>query len=183
MAVRHSGAIRVSSALRRTYQDVYRLSRRYAEAEHRYGFQVSVGRNWEDRWFDFIAYYYAASGGQPYITNGKAVFDNTAGQKAAGFMDTMYRQGWTARDFDSDEPLVSGLVAGASHGPWDIGRFQTMYPDTMKQIVVGPMPTDAASRRATATFADSKGIVLVQKQQGEKRGVRISSHGCWAMIS
>ena len=149
----------------RTYQDVYQLSRRYAEAEHRYGFQVAAGRNWEDRWFDFIAYYYAASNGQPYIANGKAVFDNAAGLKVAAFMDTMYRQGWTAADFDSEEPLVSGLVAGASHGPWDIGRFEHMYPDTMKHIVIGPMLTDATSVTQTATFADSKGIVLFKNSK------------------
>jgi multiple sugar transport system substrate-binding protein len=149
----------------RTYQDVYQLSRRYAEAEHRYGFQVAAGRNWEDRWFDFIAYYYAASNGQPYIANGKAVFDNAAGLKVAVFMDTMYKQGWTAGDFDSEEPLVSGLVAGASHGPWDIGRFEHMYPDTMKHIVIGPMLTDATSVTLTATFADSKGIVLFKNSK------------------
>ncbi|MDP9057212.1 MAG: ABC transporter substrate-binding protein [Pseudomonadota bacterium] len=149
----------------KTYQDVYQFSRRYANAEHRYGFQVSAGNNWEDRWFDFIAYYYAASGGQPYIANGKAVFDNAAGQKAAMFMDTMYRTGWTAQDFDSEEPLVSGLVAGASHGPWDIGRFESMYPETMKRIAIGPMLTDATSHAQTATFADSKGIVLFKSSK------------------
>jgi multiple sugar transport system substrate-binding protein len=149
----------------RTYQDVYQLSRRYAEAEHRFGFQVAAGCNWEDRWFDFIAYYYAASNGQPYIANGKAVFDNAAGLKVAAFMDTMYKQGWTPGDCDSEEPLVSGLVAGASHGPWDIGRFEHMYPDTMKHIVIGPMLTDATSVTQTATFADSKGIVLFKNSK------------------
>ena len=144
----------------RTYQDIYELSRRYGDAGHRYGFQVAAGKNWEDRWFDFIAYYYAASGGQPYIANGKAVFDNAAGLQAARFMDTMYKRGWTAPDFDSEEPLVSGLVAGATHGSWDIGRFESMYPDTLKHIVIGPMPTEVVSRGQTATFADSKGIVL-----------------------
>jgi multiple sugar transport system substrate-binding protein len=148
-----------------TYGEVYTLSRRYAAAEHRYGFQVAAGRNWEDRWFDFIAYYYAASHGQPYIAGNRAVFDNAAGLKAATFMDTMYRQGWTARDFDSEEPLVSGLAAGASHGPWDIGRFEKMYPDTMKNIVIGPMLTDAPSADRTATFADSKGVVLFKSSK------------------
>lgn len=149
----------------RTYRDIYELSRRYGNAGHHYSFQVISGRSWEDRWFDFIAYYYAASGGQPYITNGKAVFDNVAGQQAAGFMDTMFKRGWTARDFDSEEPLVSGLVAGATHGPWDIGRFESMYPDTLKHIIVGPMPTELASREQTATFADSKGIVLFKSSK------------------
>jgi multiple sugar transport system substrate-binding protein len=128
----------------RTYRQIYELSRRYGAAEHRYGFQAAAGRNWEDRWFDFIAYYYAASGGQPYIANGKAVFNNRPGLQAARFMDTMYKQGWTARDFDSEEPLVSGIVAGATHGP---------------------MPTEVASPGPGPTFADSKGVVLFKSSK------------------
>lgn len=161
-----------------TYQEVYRLSQRYWNAEHRYGFQIAAGRNWEDRWFDFISYYYAESGGQPYIVNGKAVFDNEAGLEAATFMNTMYRRGWTAQDFDADEPLVSGLVAGASHGPWDIGRFQQMYPETMKRIIVGPMLTDTPSDKQTATFADSKGIVLFKSSKVKKQAFEFL---CWVL--
>ena len=149
----------------RTYRQIYELSRRYGGAEHRYGFQAAAGRNWEDRWFDFIAYYYAASGGRPYIANGKAVFNNRPGLQAARFMDTMYKQGWTARDFDSEEPLVSGIVAGATHGPWDIGRFENMYPETLKHIVIGPMPTEVASPGPRPTFADSKGVVLFKSSK------------------
>jgi len=149
----------------RSYEDVYELSRRYAAAEHRYGFQVFAGRSWEDRWFDFIAFYYAASNGRAYIEKDKATYDNADGLKVAAFIDRMYEQGWTAADFDAGDPLVSGMAAGAVHGPWDLGTFQRLYPETMKNIVVGPIISDAKPEAHTATFSDSKGIVIFRSSK------------------
>lgn len=149
----------------RSYEDVYELSRRYAAAEHRYGFQVFAGRGWEDRWFDFIAYYYAASNGRAYIEKDKATYDNADGLKVAAFIDRMYEQGWTAADFDAGDPLVSGMSAGAVHGPWDLGTFQRLFPETMKNIVVGPIISDAKPEAHTATFSDSKGIVIFRSSK------------------
>lgn len=152
----------------RTYEDVYQLSERYAAAEHHYGFQVLAGRGWEDRWFDFIAFYYAASNGRAYIENGKATYDNAAGLKVAVFMDRMYKQGWTAADFDAGDPLVSGMTAGAVHGPWDLGTFQRLYPETLKNIVIGPIISDMGPEAHRATFADSKGIVIFRSSKVKK---------------
>jgi multiple sugar transport system substrate-binding protein len=162
----------------RTYEDVYQLSQRYAVAEHRYGFQVFAGRGWEDRWFDFIAFYYAASNGRAYIENGKATYNNADGLKVAAFIDRMYEQGWTAADFDAGDPLVSGMAAGAVHGPWDLGTFQRMYPETMKNIVIGPIISDAEPEAHTATFADSKGIVLFRRSKVKKEAFAFIS---WAL--
>jgi multiple sugar transport system substrate-binding protein len=149
----------------RSYEDVYQLSQRYAAAEHRYGFRVFAGRGWEDRWFDFIAFYYAASNGRAYIENDKATYDNADGLKVAAFIDRMYERGWTAADFDGGDPLVSGMSAGAVHGPWDLGTFQRLYPETMKNIVVGPIISDAKPDAHTATFSDSKGIVIFRSSK------------------
>lgn len=143
-----------------TYDDVYALSERYSRSESRYGFKVTAGNGWEDRWFDFIAYYYAASQGRPYIANDKAIFDNQAGLEVAEFINRMFREGWSAKDFGSEDPLVSGLVAGAVHGSWDLGAYRRMYPATMKNIVVGPMIAKTVTEEKTATFSDSKGFVL-----------------------
>ena len=162
----------------RTYEDVYELSRRYAAAEHRYGFQVFAGRGWEDRWFDFIALYYAATNGRAYIENDKATYDNADGLKVAAFIDRMYEQGWTAADFDAGDPLVSGVAAGAVHGPWDLGTFQRMYPETMKNIVIGPIISDAEPEAHTATFSDSKGIVIFRSSKVKKEAFAFIS---WAL--
>lgn len=149
----------------RSYEDVYELSRRYAAAEHRYGFQVFAGRSWEDRWFDFIAFYYAASNGRAYIEKDTATYDDADGLKVSAFVDRMYEQGWTAADFDAGDPLVSGMAAGAVHGPWDLGTYQRLYPDTMRNIVVGPIISDATPGTHTATFSDSKGIVIFKSSK------------------
>ncbi len=148
------------SAPPRTYDEVYGFSARYGRPRRRYGMQVVAGRGWADRWFDFISFYYAASGGAPYLAGQKALYDNPAGLQAAGFMDRMFRQGWTALDFDAEEPLVTGLAAGAVRGPWDVERFSRVYPETLARIEVGPMLADAPMAGQGATFSDSKGVVV-----------------------
>lgn len=148
------------SAPPRRYDEVYGFSARYGRPRTRYGMQVVSGRSWADRWFDFISFYYAASRGRPYLEGTRALYDNAAGLQAAGFMDRMFRQGWTALDFDAEEPLVSGLAAGAVRGPWDVERFARLYPQTLARIVVGPIVAEAPATGPGATFSDSKGVVI-----------------------
>lgn len=149
-----------------TYDDVFGLGERYGRAGSRYAMQVVSGRSWADRWFDFISFYYAASAGQPYLQGAKALYNNAAGLDAAGFMNRMFRQGWTALDFDAEEPLVSGLAAGAVRGPWDVERFARIYPQTLARIEVGPMiAKTAAASGPGATFSDSKGVVIFKSSK------------------
>nr|WP_277924134.1 ABC transporter substrate-binding protein [Sphingomonas hankookensis] len=151
-----------------TYDDVYRFCERYGVRQSRYGMQVLAGRDWRDRWFDFISFYYAASNGQPYLADNHALYDNAAGAQAAGFIERMFRQGWTAPDFDAEEPLVSGLAAGAVRGPWDIERFADIYPDTLARIAVGPMIAPVRSAGPGSTFSDSKGVVIFRSSHVQR---------------
>ena len=148
------------AAVPRTYQQVYDFCERYAVARSRYGMQVIAGRTWADRWFDFISFYYAASDGAPYLDGGTALYDNAAGLDAATFIDRMFRQGWTARDFDAEEPLVNGLAAGVVRGPWDIARYARTYPETLERIVTGPIVVRTARGDTASTFSDAKGAVI-----------------------
>jgi len=161
-----------------TYDDVYRFCERYAVRQSRYGMQVIAGRAWQDRWFDFIAYYYAASGGQPYLAGTHALYDNAAGRQAAGFIDRMYRRGWTALDFDAEEPLVSGLAAGAVRGPWDVERFANIYPETLARITVGPMIAPVTGTAPASTFSDSKGAVIFRSSRVQREAFAFLS---WAL--
>lgn len=153
------------SAPPRTYDQVYGFCERYGRARSRYGMQVIAGRDWRDRWFDFISYYYAVSGGRPYLEGARALYGNAAGLEAATFMDRMFRRGWTALDFDAEEPLVSGLAAGAVRGPWDVERFARIYPETLERIAVGPMIARDPAPGPTATFSDAKGVVIFKSSK------------------
>jgi multiple sugar transport system substrate-binding protein len=150
----------------RTYDEVYAFSDRYgAGRRSRYGMQVIAGRSWQDRWFDFIPFYYAASHGAPYLDASHALYANPAGLQVATFMNQMFREGWTAQDFDAEEPLVSGLAAGAVRGPWDVERFANIYPETLARIAVGPMVANTPSVGPAATFSDSKGVVIFKSSR------------------
>lgn len=144
----------------KTFDDVYVLSEKYARTEQKFGMQVISGKKWENRWFDFIPLYYATANGAPYIKGGKAIYDNPAGLAVLTFINTIFKNSWSAFDFDSGEPLVSGLVVGAVKGPWDIALFEKTYPETMQSIVIGPMITQYKNVAKTHTFADTKGMVL-----------------------
>ncbi|WP_051272901.1 ABC transporter substrate-binding protein [Sphingomonas phyllosphaerae] len=155
------------SAPPRTYDEVYAFSDRYgrAKGQSRYGMQVIAGRSWQDRWFDFISFYYAASRGQPYLNGARALYANPAGLQVATFIGRMFRERWTAMDFDAEEPLVTGLAAGAVRGPWDVERFANIYPDTLARIVVGPMIAATPTTGPASTFSDSKGVVVFRNSR------------------
>ena len=159
------------SAPPRTYDEVYAFSDRYARATRgaRYGMQVIAGRAWQDRWFDFIPFYYAASRGAPYLDDARALYANAAGLQTATFINRMFRERWTAMDFDAEEPLVSGLAAGAVRGPWDVERFANIYPDTLARIAVGPMVAETPTDGPAATFSDSKGVVIFKNSRVKRQ--------------
>jgi multiple sugar transport system substrate-binding protein len=151
-----------------TFEEVYRLSESRAKKDGGLGMQVLAGREWRSRWFDYIAYYFACSDGAPFIQDRRAHYDSPAGLAVLAFIQTMFRQRWTAVSTESDDPLPTGLVAGAARGAWDISAYARSHPQTLKQIVIGPMPRDAAGLKAgqrNHTFADAKGMVLFKSSQ------------------
>lgn len=153
------------NSIPQSFNDVYLLSERYALSDNKFGMQVIAGKNWEDRWFDFISYYYAAANGAPYVKDSKAVYDNADGRSVLTFIETMFRKNWTASEFDSEDPLVTGQVAGAVRGPWDIAYFKKTYPDVLNKIVIGPMITNHKAKDKTFTFADTKGLVIFKSSK------------------
>lgn len=147
------------SKIPETYDEIYSLSKKYTIADKRYALQATSGRNWWDRWFDFIALYYAQNNGKPYIADGHALYDNQAGKDVLNFFNTLFENKWTVYDFGQDDPLVPGKVMGAVRGPWDISRYQQQYPNILKHIKIGPMLVKEP-QAMPHTFADGKGLVL-----------------------
>ena len=145
----------------RTYSEIYELAKKYTVPKEKYAVQVTAGRNWWDRWFDFITYYYAASGGQPYIKNGKAVFNNEYGKKVAQYIYTMFKNGWTALELGRD-PFEQGTIVGSIMGPWHFNYTKEHYPDVYKNILITPppVPDDYPADKPVYTFADTKGLVM-----------------------
>ncbi len=145
----------------RTYSEIYELAEKYTVPKERYAIKVYAGKNWWDRWFDFITFYYAASGGKPYIKDGKAVFNNEYGKKVATFIFTMFKNRWAAVDLGRD-PFEIGTVVGSLMGPWHFNYTKKHYPEVYKNIVITPppVPDDYPVDKPVYTFADTKGLVM-----------------------
>jgi len=145
----------------RTYSQIYELAKKWVVPKERYVISVIAGRNWWDRWFDFITYYYAASGGKAYIENNKAVFNNEHGKAVAGFIYTLFKNGWTAVDLGND-PLENGRILGQIAGPWHLSYVKEHYPNVYPHIVMTPppVPDNYPANKPVYTFADTKGLVM-----------------------
>lgn len=149
----------------RTYGDIYEISEKFVIPNERYGMQVIAGRNWWDRWFDFIMFYYAASEGQAYIDTEKrkAIFNNEYGEMVAEFIYKMFENGWTAVDLGTN-PLYMGAVLGKNTGPWEINWARETFPDVIDSMwfSMPPVPDDYPEDTPIYTFADTKGLVMFE---------------------
>ncbi len=156
----------------RTYGEIYELAKKYANPPEKFAMIVLKGRNWWDRWFDFISFYYAASGGKPYIDTaaGKAVFNNEYGKKVAEFIYTMFKNKWTTSDWGKVFPLANGKALGSLMGPWSLNWAKENYPEVYNNLWISPLPVpdDYPEGKPVKTFADTKGLVMFKSCKYKK---------------
>jgi multiple sugar transport system substrate-binding protein len=149
----------------RTYSEIYEISEKYSVPNEKFGMQVILGRNWWDRWFDFINYYYAASGGKSYLDleRARATFNDEHGKSITEFIYKMFRNNWTAVDL-GNYPLYNGVVLGGIRGPWEINWAKEQFPDVFDDIVISPPPVPDyyPDEEPVYTFADTKGLVIFE---------------------
>ncbi len=148
----------------RTYGEVYELAEKICIPKEVYAVEFLKGKNWWDRWFDFITLYYAASDGQPYINTekGKALINNEAGRAVVEYGQKLFDEGWTSVDM-MDNPLFTGRLAGQLMGPWSIPWANNLFPDIFPEEIVmsyPPVPDNYPADKAVKTFADTKGMVM-----------------------
>ncbi len=156
----------------RTYSDVYRLAEKVCVPKEVYSIQFFKGKNWWDRWFDFITFYYAASDGKPYIDaqKGKALFNDEYGKELSEFVWKLFENGWTAVDM-LDNPLFTGNLAGTLMGPWSIPWAKSTFPDVYPdKIIMGPppVPDNYPADKPVKTFADTKGMVMFNSSKNKE---------------
>ncbi len=162
----------------RTYSEVYEISKKFTIPNERYGAQVIAGRNWWDRWFDFIMYYYAASNGKQYIDSvkRKAIYNDEYGMKVAMFIYEMFKSNYTAVDLGSN-PFYMGTVLGKVTGPWEINWALETFPKVMEHVWISPppVPDGFPENVPVYTFADTKGLVIYNHSKNKKEAFEFIS--------
>jgi len=148
----------------RTYSEVYELAEKICKPKEVYVVEYLKGKNWWDRWYDFITLYYAASNGHPYIDTkkNKAVFNDEAGNAVVEYGQKLFDNGWTSMDM-MDNPLYTGRLAGQLMGPWEIPSAENLFPEIFPSEIIlayPPVPDSYPEDQAIKTFADTKGMVM-----------------------
>jgi multiple sugar transport system substrate-binding protein len=147
----------------RTYGEIYELSKKFADGKKKFTMQVISGRNWWDRWFDFITYYYAATGGKPYIDveKRKVNFGDETGKAIVQFIYTMFQNKWTAVELGTN-PFYNGTILAKITGPWEVNWAKETFPKVVPNIWFSapPVPDNYPKDKPIYTFADTKGLVI-----------------------
>jgi multiple sugar transport system substrate-binding protein len=142
-----------------TYSDLYELAEKVTIPFKQYAIFAVQGRDWWDRWADYIAYYYAAGNGAPYIKDNKAVLDNKYSREVLEFFKKCLDNKWTMTGNIKDA-FFKGQVFGKVHGPWDILVAEQLYPEVLKSVKIGPILVPDSHKGPIYTYADSKGMVI-----------------------
>lgn len=156
----------------RTYSDIYKLSQQISTKDSdKFSIRVIQGRNWNDRWFDYITYFYAAGQGESYVDldRYRANISGTTGKEVAKFIETMFKNKWTAVDL-GDAAFYKGYIVGSLKGPWEIAYAKNQFPDVYNNIVLSPapVPDNYPADKPVYTFADSKGLVIFETSKHKK---------------
>jgi multiple sugar transport system substrate-binding protein len=115
-------------------------------------------------WFDFYPLYAAETGGKQLVQDGKATFDDPAGQKVAQFWRTMYADKLAPNEAYTGDSFADGKAALAIVGPWAIAVYG-------KKVHWGaaPVPTSTGMPADQIhTFSDAKNVAIYSacKHQG-----------------
>ncbi len=143
-----------------TYSELTKLAQKITIPNKQYAIKLFVGRMWWDRWSDYLAYYYAASDGRPYIENDKAVFNNQYSKEVLDFFNLFFKNNWSMIDTNISTAFWEGKIFAEIHGPWDIPFATQNYPNVLKTVIISPIPVPDNHKGPKFTLADTKGLII-----------------------
>lgn len=127
---------------------------------------------WWERWYDFFAFYYAASDGQAFLTDNEVTADRDAAVGVAKFIKDLNDKGLLLTD-EATNPFETGLTMWAVQGPWVLPTWSEQFPELKvgENVVLTapPVPDNFPASKAPKTFADAKGVVIYKSATEEEQ--------------
>ncbi|MFQ5639300.1 MAG: extracellular solute-binding protein, partial [bacterium] len=116
---------------------------------------------WWQRFFDYYAFYIAASGGKTLLENGKVIFDNPASVTVFDFLQAMYKHGYFPLEKYQGrvDPFLTERVALRFTGPYEIAHTEKFKPEGF-EYSFAPIPVPDSFQGPVYTYGDFKNIVL-----------------------
>ncbi|MDZ7373773.1 MAG: extracellular solute-binding protein [candidate division KSB1 bacterium] len=112
---------------------------------------------WWLRFFDFYAFYLAASRGQMLVADREVLFDNQAAVQVFRFFREGFAWGLFPRSTFQVDAFLLGKVACHTAGPWNIEHVERFKPPGF-EYDYAPIPVPDSSCLPAFTYGDPKNI-------------------------
>ena len=97
---------------------------------------IYLAGDWWLRFFDFYAFYIAASGGRTLLREGKIDFKNAAAVKVFKFWADGYNQNYFPKIAFTHDVFIEGRIAFRFTGPWNVAVIEKNKPEDFEYDVV-----------------------------------------------
>lgn len=114
---------------------------------------------WWQRYFDYYAFYIAASGGKTLFHDGELEIDTAASTQVFGFFRDVYREKYFPVTTFQGNPLAAGRIATEFTGPWSIAWLEENAPPGL-EYDFAPLPVPDGFDDEVYTYGDYKNIVI-----------------------
>ncbi len=115
--------------------------------------------SWWQRFFDFYAFYIAASGGSTLLREGRVDFGNDDAVKVFNFWADGYKHNYFPKFVFTYDPFLQEEVAFHITGPWNIAYTKKNQPAGF-QYDVAPIPAPDDYQGPIFTYRDTKNISI-----------------------
>ncbi|HID10521.1 MAG TPA: extracellular solute-binding protein [Candidatus Latescibacteria bacterium] len=120
---------------------------------------VSTDVRWWQRFFDFYAFYIAASGGRTLLEGGEVDFEDSAAVQVFRFFREGFERGIFPRSGFQVDAFLGGFVAAQVTGPWSIPYLEKYKPEGFRYDFM-EIPVPDGYEGPVYTYGDPKNIVI-----------------------
>ena len=114
---------------------------------------------WWQRFYDFYAFYIAASGGKTLFTGDEVSFEDNAAREVFEFFQHCYGRRYFPRTFfQGGDPFILGMKATHFSGPWEVATIRKFAPHMKYGVAPLPVPDDHTG--PVYTYGDYKNIAI-----------------------
>jgi multiple sugar transport system substrate-binding protein len=146
----------------RTYSEYLDAARRVSELEGRrlWMSERDIRPIWWQRYFDFYAFYIAASGGQTLFREGELHIDAAASNQVFAFFRQLWAEGHLPlNSMQGGNRFLQGLIATEFTGPWNIAWLEQNAPSAL-DFDYAPLPVPDNHEGPVFTYGDHKNIAI-----------------------
>jgi len=130
---------------------------------------------WHQRFFDYYAFYIAASGGRTLFEKNELRIDREVSNTVLGFFQELYTNGYFPRSKLQSNPFIQETVATDFVGPWNIAWLEENAPAEL-EFAHAPLPLPDDYQGESYTYGDYKNITIFSNTRYPEAAWRFAKH-------